>query len=72
MLEDKWFFDKEITPHVTKLVDESRGMIDKRVPLRKVYDYILLQSKDYQERYVCFIMLGMIYQGYKEDHNLVK
>jgi len=69
MLEDKLFFEKEITPHVAKLVSEIKLMIAQRIPFPKIYDYILFHSKDYKERYIVLILFGMAYQGYKEDNH---
>jgi hypothetical protein len=45
-------------------------MIAQRIPLPKIYDYILLHSKDYKERYITLFLFGIAYQGYKEDLNL--
>jgi len=70
MLEDKIFLQKEITPHVSQLISEVKLMIAQRVPIPKIYEYILLHSKDYRERYITLFLFGVAYQGYKEDLNL--
>lgn len=69
MLEDKIFLTKEITPSVSKKVSEMKLMIAQRIPLPKIYDHILQNSKDYKERYILLFLLGVAYQGYKEDNN---
>lgn len=70
MLDDKIFLEKEITPHVVKMVSEIKLMIAQRVPLPKIYKHILQYSRDYKERYIVLFLFGMAYQGYKEDLNL--
>lgn len=70
MLDDKLFLEKEITPSVVKLVDEVKKMIPQRTTIPKMYDYILKNSKNYQERYMALFLFGMAYQNYKEDNHL--
>jgi hypothetical protein len=70
MLEDKVFLEKEITPSVAKLISEIKIMIAGRVPIPKIYAYILRNAKDHREMYMVLFLFGMAYQGYKEDLNL--
>ena len=70
MLDDKIFFEKEITPNVAKLISESKLMIAQRIPVPKIYKHILQHSKDHREMYITLFLFGMAYQGYKEDLNL--
>lgn len=70
MLDDKIFLKKEITPSVAKLVSEIKIMVAGRIPIPKIYEYILRNAKDYREMYITLFLFGMIYQGYKEDLNL--
>jgi hypothetical protein len=70
MLEDKIFLEKEITPSVAKLVSEIKIMISGRIPLPKIYEYILRNAKDHREMYMTLFLFGIAYQGYKEDLNL--
>jgi hypothetical protein len=70
MLEDKIFLDKEVTPSVTKIVDTARYMLEHRVTLPKIYEYILTHSNDYQERYMSLFLFGVVFQNYKEDYHL--
>lgn len=70
MLEDKDFFNTEVTPSVTKLIDEVKLMMEKRATVPIMYNYLLTHSKDYHERYMALFLFGILYQGYKEDHHL--
>lgn len=70
MLEDKEFFNKEITPSVTKLIDEVKLMMERRETVPTMYNYLLTHSKDYQERYMALFLFGVLFQSYKEDHHL--
>lgn len=70
MLDDKIFLKEEITPSVAKLVSKIKLMIAQRVPIPKIYEYILRNSKDHREMYMTLFLFGMAYQGYKEDLNL--
>lgn len=70
MLGDKEFFESEVTSSVTRIVDEAKRMMESRYPVKKIYEYLLTHSKDYQERYMALFLFGIIYQSYKEDHKL--
>jgi hypothetical protein len=68
VLDDKLFFEKEITPRVARLLDEVNVMIHQKVTVPKIYNYIMLNAQNYKERYIVLMLFGMAYQGYKEDH----
>lgn len=70
MLEDKIFLEKEITPNVVKVLDDAKVMINERIPLPKIYHYILTHSKDIRETYITLFLFGLAYRWYKEDNNL--
>ena len=70
MLEDKLFLEKEITPRVAKMISEIKLMIAQRIPIPKIYAYILRNAKDHREMYIILFLFGIAYQGYKEDLNL--
>lgn len=68
VLDDKLFFEKEITPRIARIVDEVNEMIHQKSTVPKMYNYIMLNTQNYKERYIALILFGMAYQGYKEDH----
>lgn len=70
MLGDKEFFTKEITPNVAKMMEEVTTMINKRTPVPEIYHYILVNSKDYSERYISLFLFGLKYKWFKEDNGL--
>jgi hypothetical protein len=70
MIEDKNFLVKEMTPNVLKLVEESKKMIEQRITLPKMFDYILTHSKDHREMNITLFLFGIAYQSYKEDNHL--
>jgi hypothetical protein len=70
MLEDKIFFEREITHSVTKLVDEAKFMNEHRIPVKDIYHYILINARDYNERYMALFLFGMIYKWFKDDNNI--
>jgi len=70
MLDDKIFLDKEVTPTVVKILDDAKIMNNERVPLPKIYHYILTHSKDIREAYITLFLFGVSYRWYKEDNNL--
>lgn len=70
MLEDKEFFNKHITPEVATITEEVKTMINKRIPVPTIYDYILKKSSDYETRYMCLFLFGLSYKWFKEDNNL--
>jgi hypothetical protein len=70
MLEDKEFFNKEVTSSVANLIDTATIMLHNRTPVKKIYEYLLTHSKDYRERYMSLFLFGIVYQGYKEDNHL--
>lgn len=70
MLEDKLFLETEITPRVAKMISEIKLMIAQRIPIPKIYAYILRNAKDHREMYIILFLFGIAYQGYKEDLNL--
>jgi hypothetical protein len=70
MLEDKIFLEKEITPNVARMIDTAKIMINERVPLPKIYKYILTHSQDIRETYITLFLFGLAYRWYKEDNHL--
>lgn len=70
MLEDKIFLEKEITPNVARLTKEVRILIDARVPIQKIYNYILTHARDHREMYITLFLFGLSYRWYKDDNNL--
>lgn len=70
MLDDKAFFDKEITPAVAKLVDKAKAMNECRMPLKDIYDYILKHSDSYHERYMALFLFGLSYRWFKDDNKI--
>jgi len=70
MLEDKIFLAKEITPNVSKLIEESKKMIEQKTTLPKIFDYILTHSRNHQEMNISLFLFGIAYQSYKEDNHL--
>jgi hypothetical protein len=68
VLDDKLFFEKEITQRIAKIVDEVNIMIHQKATVPKMYNYIMSNTQNYKERYITFMLFGMAYQGYKEDH----
>lgn len=70
MLDDKIFLEEEITPNVVKILDYAKIMNNERIPLPKIYRYILNHSKDIRESYITLFLFGVTYRWYKEDNNL--
>lgn len=70
MLEDKQFFNKHITPEVASIIESVKNMIDSRIPVPVIYDFILKKSSNYETRYMCLFLFGLSYKWFKEDNSL--
>lgn len=70
MLGDKEFFEKEITPDISELTFVVQSMINQRIPVKTIYNYILTHTNTYHERYIALFLFGLSYRWFKDDHNL--
>jgi hypothetical protein len=49
------------------LTDKVQEMLSQKHTIRQIYDYILENTKDYNERYIVLFLFGMSYQNQNEN-----